>query len=280
LDLENNPITVDCYYKKDGGVYTHFDATKNLAAGGNVGSCHVTSSQINEDGKTYYFYVTASNGTETINSEIVSVDFNTQGPGTPTNYSKDKTGICQYKIKFKTADDGGKTVKVEVYRSKETSFSLDSGTRVATIPIGSNTDYTYIDNIADECEKNWYYALRAFDNYGNGSGWVGDSIVTVTTTTTTTTTGGETAPTSGAIPVANVTLPAAETTGAPEVLGEKTTTSEAKPTQKEEKKTVKSIGEILGETVKKENKNKILFAGLGIVLLAIIGYAIYTKKKS
>jgi|GEM_PF-5913502 len=282
LDLDNKPITVDCYYKKGSGVYAHFDTTKNLTAGGNVGSCRVTSSQINEDGKTYYFYVTASNGTETINSEIVSVDFNTQGPGTPTNYSKDKTGTCQYKIKFKTADDGGKTTKVEVYRSKETNFGLDSGTRVATISIGSNTEYTYTDNLAAECEKDWHYAVRAFDNYGNGSGWVGDTIITVitTTTTTTTTTGGEAAPTSGAIPVANVTLPAAETTETPEVLGEKTTTGEAESVQKEEKKTVKSLGEVLGETVKKESKSKAIFVGLGIVLLAIIGYAIYKKNKS
>lgn len=282
LDLNNNSITVKCFYKKEGGVYAQFDTDKNLTAGGNIGSCQVTSSQINEEGKTYSFYVTATNGIETVNSEVVSVDYKTSVPGTPTNYSKEKSSACEYKIKFKTADDGGLTKKVEIYRSRETSFPLDGSTRVAIIPIGSNTDYTYTNSLSSGyCDDTWYYAVRAFDDAGNGSGWVGDAIITVVTKTTASSTVAtvETpTPTVGAIEVTGITLPPAKTTETPEVLGEKTATSEISPTRVEEKKKIKSIGEILGETVKKENKNKLILIVLGILLLGIIGY-VYKKKR-
>ncbi|MCX7881528.1 MAG: hypothetical protein N2482_03425, partial [Patescibacteria group bacterium] len=293
LDFVNNPIAVKCFYKKDGGSYQQFDSVKNLSAGGNAGSCRVTNSQLNEEGKTYSFYVEADNGTETVMSEIVSVDYKTSTPGTPTNYSKEHPSSCEYKIKFKTADDGGKTKKVEIYRSRDTSFPLDGSTRTASIPIGSNTDYTYTETVpSGYCNDTWYYAVRAFDDAGNGSGWVGDAIVTIKTVSTTTTQ-TTTQETGGAIPVANVTLPAETTTGniegatteekkteeitkveesekKEEVLGEKT--------ERKSKNIMEKAGEVLGQATKKENKNKILFAVLAMVLLSIIGYAAYNIK--
>ncbi|MDH7476567.1 MAG: SdrD B-like domain-containing protein [Microgenomates group bacterium] len=280
LDYDNNPITVKCFYKKEGGVYSQFDTTKTLTAGGNAGSCKVTSSQLNQDGKTYSFYVEADNGTETALSEIVSVDFNTQGPGTPTSYSKEHSGTCEYKIKFKTADDGGKTVKVEIYRSRDTNFALDGSTRTASIPIGSNSEYAYTDNLpSGYCDDTWYYALRAFDSAGNGSGWVGDSLVTIvyTTTATTSTT---TSPTTGAIPVTNITLPVTEVTSAPAVLGEKIATPEVTVTKPAGKKISQTVGQILGEATKKENRIKIIFGLLGILIVCIIGYGIFKKKEN
>ena len=277
LDFENNPITVKCFYKKEGEVYKQFDTTKTLSAGGNVGSCQVNSSQLNEEKKTYFFYVEADNGLETVVSEIVSVDYKTSAPGTPTNYSKDHFSACEYKIKFKTADDGGLTKKVEIYRSKETNFSLDGTTRAISIPIGPNTDYSFIDNVS-ECDKDWYYALRAFDDAGNGSGWIGDSVVIVAATTFNTAGSPAASPTSGALLVTGVTLPPAQITEGPEVLGEKTITQEGKPIKKEKKKKIESVGEILGQAAKKENRNKTFFIGLIALLIVIIGYVVYKIK--
>lgn len=224
-----SPITVKCYKKgpSDGG-YSQFGSDISVAAGGNTGNCPVNSSIVSANG-TYQFYATATNGVDNASSAdegIVSVDFNTSGPGTPTDYYKTPQS-CSYLIHFKTADDGGKTVKVEIYRSTNTSFTLDSGSRVQTISVGSNTNKDITDSLPD-CNKTYYYAVRAFDSAGNASGYVGDSVITTVTTTTT--------PTAGAIPVSNVVLPGG---GAGAVLGKKVGTEsgvlgEATPSGKPE----------------------------------------------
>ncbi len=180
LDVGNNPITVKCLKKGPGdGGFSQFGGDINLAAGGNSGNCAVTGSVMGSNG-SYQFQASANNGSETVTSNIITVDYNTSGPDTPTNYSKEKISSCIYRIKFRTANDGGKTVKVEVYRSENTSFNADGGTRVATVSIGSNTDGSADINSPD-CNKEYFFVVRAFDSAGNGSGLVGDSkTVTVT----------------------------------------------------------------------------------------------------
>lgn len=197
LDTAGNPITVKCFKKgpSDGG-FSQFGSDINLAAGGNTGNCSVTGSILNADG-TYQFQVTAQAGADSATSSTVSVEYKTGGPDTPTNYSKEQVSSCVWRIKFRTANDGGKTVKVELYRSDNTSFNADSGTRVGSLSIGSNTEGE-INNTVGDCNKTWYFAIRAFDSAGNGSGVVGDSVVKVTTTTPTETV------TTGAIPVTGV----------------------------------------------------------------------------
>lgn len=209
LDTAGNAITVKCFKKGPGdGGFSQFGSDVNLAAGGNAGNCSVTGSVVNTTG-SYQFQATAYNGSETVTSNTVSVDYNTGGPDTPTNYSKEKPSSCTYRIKFITANDGGKTVKVEVYRSENTNFNADSGSRVATVSIGSNTSGSADVSVAD-CNKEYFFAVRAFDSAGNGSGLAGDSK-TITTTTTTTT--GATSP------VSAIVVPGGGTGGS--VLGEK-----------------------------------------------------------
>ncbi|HSX18680.1 MAG TPA: hypothetical protein VLE91_00940 [Candidatus Saccharimonadales bacterium] len=224
LDTQNNNVTVKCFKKgPSDGAFTQFGADIAIAlSGGNTGNCSVDSGVLNTSG-TYQFYAMA-NGTT---SNIVSVDFNnTTGPGTPTNYSKEKPSDCIYRIKFKTADDSGKTVKVEVYRSENTSFSADSGTRVSTVSITSNTD-GQTDVSSPDCSKSYYFVVRAFDSFGNGSSTVGDSGTTTTNTTTTTTTTNTTnSPSStnktnqGAIPISSTQSQVKSSSGS--VLGDKT----------------------------------------------------------
>lgn len=156
---------------------------------------------------TYGFYVTATAGSVTETSSTVNVEYKTDVPSTPGNYNKEQLGSCQYKISFKTADDGGKTSRVEAYRSDQTSFTAEDSTRVGTVWIGSNMDGSFIDTVPD-CGKGYYYVIRAFDGAGNGSGVTGDSVTKVTitsaTSTTTTTTQASPAPAAaGAIPVAS-----------------------------------------------------------------------------
>lgn len=260
LDIENRAITVKCFKKGPGdGTFVQFGANINLIAGGNTGNCEVASSVVSTEG-TYQFYVTATAEAEAVDSSIVSVDYKTSGPGTPTNYSKEKLSDCDYKIKFRTADDSGKTVKVDVYRSEDSDFSINVGNRVVVITIGSNQDGSF-DNFVPDCSKNYYYAIRAFDSADNGSGVVGDSVTkTITTNVVVAPTGGQA---TGALQI---------TGGEGQLLGgEKTTgTEEAKPEAVEETEE----GEVLGAGAKSTN---FWLIGLGLGLLGLLAFWLYRR---
>jgi hypothetical protein len=272
LDILNNPITVRCFKKSpsDAG-FSQFGGDIALIAGGNSTLCPVTSSIIGDTG-TYQFYATSQAGAESATSETVSVEYKTSGPDTPNYNGKERVNICDYKIKFHTADDGGKTIKVEVYRSENTSFTADGGTKVDTITIASNTD-GYSITTPPTCTKEYYFAIRSFDSIGNGSGIAGDSVTHTSTTTVLPTTATQN-PATGAIPlilgggsVLGDTTKDATKTGEGKVLGE-----EASPSPK--------LIEIQGGTsfgsfIKKTITNPFVIAG---VLLLAIGAIFYARK--
>lgn len=188
--LDTNPdqaVTVQCQKKGPGDAdFINFGGLINLSNGGNTDVCQTNSGIVNQNDFTYQFRVIA-NGSSNEVSDPVSVKFNNQAPGTPVNYNKIKPDNCTYKISFRTANDSGKTVKVVLYRSTETSFSLDSGHQVNSVSIGSDTDGSMTDNVSPNCSTEYFYVIRAFDAFGNGSGVVGDSNVTTTTINPTTT---------------------------------------------------------------------------------------------
>ena len=74
-----------------------------------------------------------------------------------------------------------------MYRSTDTNFSVDSAHQVNELSIGSNTDGSMTNNVSPNCDTTYYYVIRAFDVYGNGSGVVGDEAVTTITVNPTTT---------------------------------------------------------------------------------------------
>ncbi len=263
LDMADSPspITVRCYKQgpTDSG-FSQFGSNINVAAGGGTDNCTVDGSVINANG-TYLFKVNA-NG---VDSDTVSVNYNNSGPGTPQSYSKTQLDSCHYKISFRTADDSGKTVKVELYRSTDTSFNADDGSRTDTVNIGSSTDGSFTNNVPD-CNKTWYYVIRAFDEFGNGSGVIGDSVVTTTTVNTSVT------PTVGAIPVGTGTGQG-QTLGIETGTGSGTVLGEATPSGKP--KVVVTVN-----SPKKVNKKNLLIIGAGIILIVIFGYVIYRKKTS
>jgi len=262
-------IAVSCYKKSPSdGSYVKFQDI-SLIPGGNTDYCDVTSSILNTSG-TYSFYVKA-NGQD---SNIVSVDFNTSGPSTPHSYSKEKINDCDYKIKFKTANDG-RTEKVELFRSDTNSISLDSSSRVASPAIAPNTEGEII-NSTPVCGKEYFYVLRAVDNYGNASGTTGDSFTTTTssTSTTSTTVSSEpgTAETGGAL-LASSSQVAEETSS---TTTEEESQEEVSPTQAEETINVDpGSAEVLGtETSKKFDLRWLL-----LVLAVIGGYFFFRSKK-
>lgn len=270
LDTENSSVSVQCFKKSPSdGSFTAFGSAINLSAGGNTDVCQVDSGIISANG-AYQFQVTAA-GSGSVTSNTVSVDYNNSTPGTPVSFSKNNLDGCNYKIDFRTAPDSGKTTKVVLYRSLNSNFDINSGSQVDSVNIGSDTDGSFNNHVPD-CTKTYYFAIRAFDIYGNGSGVVGDSS-TVTSTTTTTTASPTTAG-QGAISVggAGGGQVLGEGTAAAEkgVLGEATKSAEKKvsPTPKANP-VIASVNWIF--THKK--------ISLSIVVLVLIGVGFYLYRR-
>ncbi len=177
LDIMNRDVTVDCYKKSS----SDLDFVKFATASGNAGICTVDSSVLTSDG-SYSFYVEALAGADVADSDVVTVEYDHVAPGTPVNYAKTQLDTCNYKLTFTTANDGGETKHVEIYRSQNTTFVADATTLVTTLNAGSNEAKEYTDTIPT-CGQNYYYVLRATDDAGNVSAFVGDSVTNVTTTT-------------------------------------------------------------------------------------------------
>ncbi len=173
LDLEGRTISLVC--EKQGPSESGFSTfeTQTLAAGGNAGNCHVDKGVLTTNG-TYHFRVHASAGSDSASSESVAVTFALSGPETPTNYSRTDGDDCQVNIGFTTGNDEGKTVKVELYRSTNSSFRADAGTKVSELALGSATNGTISLTVSD-CGAEYFYALRAVDAQGYGSDFVGDT---------------------------------------------------------------------------------------------------------
>ena len=188
--LDTNPsqtVTVQCQKKgpSDAG-FVNFGSLITLSSGGNTDVCHVNSGVVQGDG-TFQFKVIANGSTTNLESNIVTVNRNTTTPGDPVAYNKNKTNNCTYIITFTTANDNGKTVKVVLYRSDNRDFTSGNVQQVGEVNIGSNSNGSMTDNINPNCDTTYYYVIRAYDAYGNGSNYVGDSSVTTTIVNPTTT---------------------------------------------------------------------------------------------
>jgi hypothetical protein len=270
LDIEGRDITVKCLKKGPSeSSLSQFGSNINLSAGGNSSHCSL-SSAINDNG-SYQFQVSATADGETVYSQIVDLDYKTSSPGTPIDYRKEKINNCDFKIHFKSADDSNKTVKVELYRSSDSAFSANNDSLVSSVDIGSNQEKDIYNSVPD-CSKNYYYALRAFDNAGNGSGLVGDNITITTTSNTTTTTSSTNnlvpTTTAGAIPV-----------GGSNISPEGTQPNESELNSNNQGET----GQVLGvEEVKKTSffaRHKIISTLIIVAVLVIIAYAFKKIKK-
>ncbi len=183
-------MTVKCFVKGDpAAFYTHtFDPIDSDKASGNSGNCilNTTNGTVipNSDGGSYQFYVTATDGIDTKDSNPTTpVIVDIVGPQTPINYVRNNIDACSKQISFTTANDG-QTARVELYRSASLSFPADASTFVNDQIIAPNTIGSFSDIVPD-CSQTYYYVVRALDVNGNESAFVGDENVTVTTKTKT-----------------------------------------------------------------------------------------------
>ncbi len=271
LDILGRSITVDCLKKSPtDATFQKFGDSITIIPGGNSGQCNL--SPILTTSGSYQFMTTVSVGSESSSSQVVSLDYITSSPGTPVDYRKEEPNDCDYKIHFKTADDSGKTTRVEVYRSPLTSFIADAGSLVSSITIGSNQEYDLTNSVPD-CSKTYYYALRAFDSAGNGSNIVGDHFEKIVYTESQTDTAQENLP--GALAVEGVTLAQAGESGNPDQTSQTGQANQDSHTQTYDQ------GQVLGSqtllSFVSKHKNMAIF----IVALAIVAitYVYFAKKK-
>jgi len=180
LDIQGRAVAVKCFKQSPGEAgFTQFTPDISLGAGGDSGTCPGTSDVLDEEG-SYKFYITAHVSGDSETSQTITIDFDSNKPGKPHDLKKEKADNCKYEISFTTDDDDGDTVKVEVYRSDEKEFEADNGTRIETVNIGSDETETIIDT-KPNCSETYYYAVRAFDVAGNGSGILAESLEVVST---------------------------------------------------------------------------------------------------
>lgn len=265
LDMLNRPMVVKCFKINPDNSEVQLGGNINLKAGGNSGNCSLESSPLSESGKNYRFYAVASSEGDTYKSEVVSVDYNTDLPGVPTDYSKEKEGGCRFKLSFRASNDG-KTKVIRIYRSEQNKFNADGHTQIGEVGIDPGQWGSFTDVNVPDCNKTYYYAIRAFDGANNGSGLVGDSntIVTTVTSTTTTTVEGSTTETTGAIRVTDSNIPGEEEiANAEESAGEESETS--------------GEGSVLGTTEEVGKNNKIKLVLGALILIAII---VYVSRRS
>lgn len=274
LDSDNREITVKCFKKGPSeSIFSQFDSAKTMIPGGNTDTCLVDSNILNTQGD-YSFYVTGEIGSELVKSNEVSLTYNTQAPGEPGDYSKEKINSCDYRIKFKTSADNGKTIKVQLFRSDTFSIAVDGNNVIASQNIGSNQNGEFVNTVPD-CNKNYYYVIRSVDSSDNVSGTVGDSFTTTTTTNSTVlgTTSGDQVNQIGALVISSgsqVSAPDGNGTNDPKSGETKPSSDSGTPATNTE-----STPEVLGTSTENKNYAKWIF----VPVLLVVGYILLTKKQ-
>ena len=170
LNTDNISVTAQCQQQRNDGAWSNITTNYTVKAGGNSGYCE--AKDLEHDQNYDFRVVVSGDGPDKISDEV-RVGLDTNRPDKPVNYSKNPGNYCEDKIGFKTANDG-QTSSVEVYRSTDNDhFTAKPDTRVITIPIGPNQEYT-LTTSKPNCDDTYYYVIRAFDVNGNASDLVGD----------------------------------------------------------------------------------------------------------
>lgn len=220
----------------------------------------------NGDGK-YHFYAKAwVEGAEYI-SPTVSTTFDRSAPGKVTDYSKVKKDELNYEIKWRNPSDSD-YVRVHIYRSREKSFTADSGTKVGEA-FGAPGENMKLDNGSLE-DKNaeYYYAIIAFDRAGNHSEVLTDAP-------------GEVVPGE----VLGTEIEQLGTGGPLTYNSETVTLPEEESAETEETKEgdlgggiSTEAGEVMGDQTKKASKIPYFLAGLGVLVVLTFSYFKFVKR--
>ncbi len=264
LSIPVKPITVQCQYSLDGVNFSNFDISKTT----NSGDCKVDQSIVTGSGTYYFKAIASTTDGEGAESEVVTVKV-ADKPSPVTEYSKEKT-VCTYTLKFKSS-----TSKVQIFRSdNQKSFYADDTTLITKpyLTVTPNALSTYTDTPAD-CSKEYYYAVRAVDEYSNVSALVTDNVVTVVEQTQTSTS-QESEEVAGE---ETTTQQEQETTSTGEVAGEETTAQQEEEVETDTKDETKTEEKETEESI--WDKYKYLIISLIVVVLGSGIYNYIRRKK-
>ena len=132
----------------------------------------INSGKIEQEAK-YYFRATACDNDSNCAESDTSTTIDRSGPPQPENFSKEKTGVQSYRIKWHNADSND-LYQVYIYRADHRDFTADNGSKVAQVDVSKNTDSQWDDAVVPDSSKDYYYVIRSIDRAGNVSNIVGD----------------------------------------------------------------------------------------------------------
>lgn len=272
--LERN-LNIQCYRTGYGAV--------GLPHTTNSGYCNITNDVISVDG-TYEFYIVVTPETGTpVTSNKVSVVIDRVGPSPVVGYTK-TTNSCVNTLSFTTANDGGQTTGIQIFRSTTLSFTADDSTFIKLIaPVTSNQAITYQDT-PPTCDKPYYYGIRAIDNAGNISASIGDKVV-VTTILPPVVTPTQQGTVAGTETTSNTTTPTSTNTGSTGTGTGTTTSTDTGATNTNTSDTTTpqdTSGDVKGTTTQSNNVwswLKYVLIGIGVVALAGVVY-MYVRNRN
>ncbi len=180
LDTQGREVAISCYKKSPSdSSFVKFGEDVLLANGGNTDNCTVTKDVLTQDG-VYNFQVKAIAGSDVVESDVVTTEFDNTNPLKPVSIEKIQKSDARYDIVFKTANDE-ETKSVKIYKSKSKSFAVDNETNVGAMDVEANTKYTYIDALkGNDYGETFYYAVMAFDKNGHASAPLAEELVVIT----------------------------------------------------------------------------------------------------
>ena len=261
FDTKGLTATVNLFIEKDGdGFRQTVDRDKTAVSG----YFEVKVADLYAGQGKYNFYASAVTTGLTVNSGTVSIVLDQDPPGNVVDYHKERLSATDYKLYWKCPSDDD-LEKTYIYRSTETSFIADSGTRVQSVSCSKDESKTTI--VVGDADKDYYFALRAVDRAGNASGVVTDAPGEVT---------------AGSVAGASTEVESNES-GEVVSLPKEQGASESGDASSEGELgggTSSQAGEVKGDSTSSIfTKNRNLLIGAGAGLLIVLGYLFLKKRK-
>ncbi len=261
LDIEGDSVTANFFVKKDGGT---FRSLVNSSTTGATNKVLVTGADFYDGQGKYIFRVEVTGGADT-SADETNTNFDHSGPSGVQEYRKERPSDSSYRLFWKNPGDSDFS-RVFIYRSDKPEFTADGGTKVGEVGGAPDQQMSW-DNFGLESGKTYFYALRAVDHAGNGSGIVADQEAQVTAGAVLASAATTTGAVAGGVGEVKI-LPKEEPSEGEILGGEATPTPSAAPTP---------VGEEQGGLLERLSGNRLL--ALGVILIVVIGALVFWPRR-
>ena len=261
FDTLGKTANVNLFIEKDGNGFRQTIERDKTAVSGYF---EVKNADIYDGQGKYNFYASAVTDSLTINSGTISTTIDQNAPGSVTDYRKERVNANDFKLYWKCPSDED-VEKTYIYRSKDTSFTADSGTRIQEVSCNKEESKTTV--VVGDANVDYYFALRAIDHAGNASGVVTDAPGTVI---------------AGAVAGASTQAGTGGTTGKEGKVVILPNEEEPTPATEEGQLgggTSSESGEVKGEETAKKSMLPLVLGGIGLIIVLVIVISYFRKKK-